>query len=549
MSDTAPTSEKEASGVTAWSPFTFPAFTVLWVATVISNIGTWMHDVGAGWLITELSPSPAIVAGVQAATTLPIFLFALLAGAVADIVDRRKLLLISNLFLGAIAFALACVVYLDLMTPVLLLLFTFAMGTGAAFMAPAWQAIVPKLIDPPHLGSAIALNSVGINISRAIGPALAGMLIVSIGLYAPFALNALSFLFIIGALIWWKPDAAPLQTLPAEHVLSAMRSGVKYALNSKPVKTTLVRAAAFFVFASAFWAMLPLIAKNVLAGGPSLYGLLLGSVGVGAVSGAFVLPMIKRKLGVHGTVFAGSIGTALVLLGLALVPNQGLAMAAAALAGLSWIAVLSSLHVAVQTALPDWVRARGLAVFLTVFFGSMSAGSVIWGQVATYSSIELALIIAASGMILFAVLTLPAKITARDVEALAPSSHWPEPILDTADPADDGAVRIDIAYDIKDSDQNDFLALMQDMRASRLRGGGYQWSLLQDAEHQNLYVESWFEPSWTDHLRHHARVSEEDKQLQDKVIALHQGQDRPAVTHWLTRKNTTSTKAKEGPLK
>ncbi len=419
------------------------------------------------------------------------------------------------------------------MTPTLLLVFTFAMGTGAAFMAPAWQAIVPKLIDPPHLGSAIALNSVGINVSRAIGPALAGVLIVALGLASPFAVNAVSFLVIIAALFWWSPAPGAVQSVPAEHILGAMRSGLKYTLNSQPVKATLIRAAAFFLFASAFWAMLPLIAKDVLDGGPGLYGLLLGSVGAGAVSGAFVLPAIKRKLGIGGTVFAGSIGTALVLICLSMVPNQVLALAAAALAGLSWIAVLSSLHVAAQTALPDWVRARGLAVFLTVFFGSMSAGSVIWGQIATHTSIETALMVAAGGALVFALITVPVKLKAYPVEALAPSSHWPEPVLMAEDQISDGPVRIDITYKVEAPDQGAFMKATKEMRASRMRGGGYSWSLLRNAEDKDEFIESWFEPSWTDHMRHHSRVSEEDRQRQGKVISLHSGVGPPKVTHWV----------------
>jgi len=241
----------------AWSPFRQTAFTVLWVATVVSNIGTWMNDVGAGWLMTGLAPSPQIVAMVQAATTLPVFLFAILAGAVADIVDRRRLLLVVNIGLAVVAFAVAAVVQADAMTPVLLLVFTFLLGTGAAFIAPAWQAIVPKLVPRSDLTAAVALNSMGINISRAIGPAVAGMLIAGFGLFWPFALNALSTLIVIAALIWWKPAKEAPDTLPAEHVIGGMMAGLRYAMFTKPIRLVLVRAAAFFLFASAFWAMLP----------------------------------------------------------------------------------------------------------------------------------------------------------------------------------------------------------------------------------------------------------------------------------------------------
>ncbi|MEM0922323.1 MAG: MFS transporter, partial [Pseudomonadota bacterium] len=229
------------------APFRHPAFTLLWIATVASNIGTWMHDVGAGWLMTELAPSPMMVAAVQAATTLPIFLFALLAGAVADIVDRRWLLIWVNLAMGIAALAMAALVHLGAMTPVLLLLFTFLFGTGAAFIAPAWQAIVPKLVPRSDLSAAIALNSMGINISRAIGPALAGFLIVAAGIAAPFLVNALSVIGIVAALWWWRPSAEPATGLPPEPIGAAIVTGLRHAWNNPALVATLIRAAAFFV--------------------------------------------------------------------------------------------------------------------------------------------------------------------------------------------------------------------------------------------------------------------------------------------------------------
>lgn len=225
----------------AWAPFGHRAFAVLWMATVISNVGTWMNDVGAGWLMTELAPSPLVVAAVQAATTLPVFLFALPAGAIADIVDRRRLLIAVNALLGAAATALALLVAWGAMTPALLLLFTFLLGTGAAFLAPAWQAVVPRLVPRPELPAAIALNSMGINVSRAIGPALAGALIVGLGLWAPFTVNALSFAAIIAALVWWTPPEAPPRRLPPEHVWGAMAAGLRHAAANGPLRATLDR--------------------------------------------------------------------------------------------------------------------------------------------------------------------------------------------------------------------------------------------------------------------------------------------------------------------
>lgn len=525
--------ETEDGSASAWAPFGHRSFTVLWIATVVSNVGTWMNDVGAGWLMTELAPSPAVVSLVQASTTLPVFLFALLAGAVADIVDRRRLLIVVNVAMGVMAALLAALVAIGAMTPILLLLFTFAFGTGAAFIAPAWQAIVPKLVPRPALPAAVSLNSMGINVSRAVGPALAGVLIVALGVVAPFVVNALSFVAIVLALIWWRPAPSPPSTLPPEQVFGAMRAGVRYALNSAPLKRTLVRAAAFFLFASAYWAMLPLIAKDVLGGGATLYGVLLGCVGAGAVVGALILPWIRKSLGANRTVACGALGTAAMLVLFALAPIDVVAALAASLGGVAWIAVLSTLNVAAQTALPDWVRARGLSIFLTVFFGAMSLGSLVWGQVAGATSIPVALMLAAVGAVVAVPVTWRAKLGEGEVPDLAPSMHWPEPMLAGGTPSADRAVTILIFYDIAAGNRPTFQSLMQELAAVRRRQGGYGWTLIQDASDPSRFAETWHESSWTEHLRHHARVTAADKALQDRIHQLHQGAAPPTAQHFL----------------
>ncbi len=517
-----------------WAPFRHSAFTVLWTATVISNVGTWMHEVGAGWLMTELSSSPLLVAGVQTATTLPVFLFALLAGAIADIVDRRRMLIIVNLFVAVAAACLAALVALGQVTPLTLIVFTFLLGTGAAFMAPAWQAIVPALVPRPDLSGAIALNSAGINISRAIGPALAGFLIVAFGLWAPFALNALSFIAVIAALVWWRPPPAAERRLPPERVRSAIVAGWRYVLNSGPVRATLVRAAAFFVFASAFWAMLPLVARETLAGGPTLYGLLLGAVGAGAVLGAVLLPSIKSRLGPDRTVAAGTLGTAAVLSVLATSSEQNLAIGASLLAGMSWIAVLSTLHVSAQTALPDWVRARGLSFFLTVFFGAMALGSLVWGQVAALTSINVSLLAAAAGATVLIGVTWRAKLGQGAAMDLAPSMHWPEPLIESNPSLDRGPVMIQVTYTVAEENRRAFLNLISALARARRRGGGYDWTLMQRADAPEQFVETWFEASWLDHLRHHERVSVEDQKLQEDLAALLPSRAVPQVIHYVS---------------
>ncbi|MEM7653393.1 MAG: MFS transporter [Pseudomonadota bacterium] len=524
----------EQSAPSPWAPFKTQAFAILWIATVVSNVGTWMHDVGAGWLMTSLDPTPSMVALVQAAVTLPVFLFALPAGAIADIYDRRKLLIAVNLGMSAVASALAVLVYLNLVTPLILLIFTFLLGTGAAFIAPAWQAIVPMLVPRKDLPSAIALNSMGINVSRAIGPALAGVLIAAIGLYAPFALNAVSFIGIIAALVLWKvPVKDKSHALPPERVGHAIRAGLRYVRRSGPFKATLIRAFLFFVFASGYWAMLPLVARDLLNGGPELYGILLGCVGAGAVSGAVILPKIKAALGPNRTVMVGTFGTAAAMATLAAVPNAWAAGIACALGGLSWIAVLSSMHVSAQTALPNWVRARGLSVFLTVFFGAMAAGSLIWGFTANHLGIAGSLLIAAAGLCLGTFGGAKWRLGQAEALDLSPSLHWPEPVLaDGMDP-DRGPVMVQISYSVDTEKVPDFLEALRELSAERYRDGAYEWGVFEDTEQPGAFVEYFLVDSWLEHLRQHERVSHADADLQERVRSYHSGDMPPTVRHLL----------------
>lgn len=513
------------------APFAYPAFAVLWLATMLSNIGTWMHDVGAGWLMASLSPSPLWVALVQTATSLPIFLLALPAGALADIVDRRRMLLVVQTLLALVAAGLGIVVAAGHATPLVLLLFTFAMGMGAALTAPAWQAIVPSLVPKSVLQQAVASNSVGINISRAIGPALAGLVITAFGLAMPFLINAGSYLLVVAALLWWRPPARTQRRLPAEDLIGGMRSGLRYAWHSVPLKATLIRAAAFFLFASAYWATLPLLAKQVLAGGVELYGLLLTCVGLGAVGGAFCLPWLRSRLSADGVVAAGTLGTALSMACLAVIHQPAVAAGACALAGLSWIAVLSSLNVSAQVALPDWVRARGLSIFITVFFGAQTAGSMVWGQTASAWGIPAALLLAALGAVLMIPLTWRYKLHQGGQLNLAASMHWPEPVSGQEQRHDRGPVMITIEYRIDTRSAGEFVLVMDGLSRQRRRDGAYAWGLFEDIEQPGRYLEYFLVSSWLEHLRQHERVTHADQDIQQQARAFHVGDGPPRVSH------------------
>lgn len=516
----------------AFSPFGHRAFALLWTATLISNIGTWMHDVGAGWLMTTLNPSPAVVTLVQAATTLPVFLFALFAGALADRLDKRKMLIAINMGLTAIITLLALLVWQELMTPILLILFTLAIGTGAAFMAPAWQAVVPQLVPREKLKPAIALNSMGINISRAIGPALAGVLIASIGLAAPFALNAISHVVIILALVLWRPEPMPVRSRHGS-IGSEMATGLRHVRHNSAMGATLVRALAFFLFASAYWSLLPLIARGAEGGGSQLYGILMALIGAGAVTGALILPKFQGRLSSDQTVMVGTTGTAIALVILALTTKPPALMLAAFLGGLSWIAVLTSFNVSAQMALPDWVRARGLAVFLMVFFGSMALGSVTWGQLANATSIPITLLTAAAGLIVGLVVTRNFEVGQGEALDLSAASAWPQAPAIEDDTAGDQPAMVTVEYHIAENDRDAFRTALAAFSKERFRDGATQWYLYQSVEDPKVWIESFHLPSWAEHIEQHDRVTKHDADLQTKVRALDMRDTGPVVQHFI----------------
>ena len=350
---------------------------------MVSNVGGWMYSAASGWLMTSLNPDPLLVALVQAASNLPIFLLAIPAGALADIFDKRKFLIVAESLTTAVSALYAAILAFGLATPGNLLLFTFLVGAAGALTVPAWQAVVPRLVPKDDMPSAVAANSVGVNISRALGPALGGVTISGFGIVAPFWLKRSPILAIVGALLWWREPNRPGTLLPAERFGRAIWTGLRHARSNPHLRGTMLRAAGFFLFASAYWALLPLVARTQIAGGPELYGVLLGVIGIGAVGGAFFLPRLKRKLGPDRLMALGTLGQviAMVLYGLAREPIM--ALAASLIAGSSWIAALATLTVSAQVALPDWVRGRGLALYTTVFFGCLTLGSAVWGEVAT----------------------------------------------------------------------------------------------------------------------------------------------------------------------
>jgi len=527
-----PKTEPSSAAPSSFGPFRHAAFAVLWTATVVANVGGWMYNAASGWLMTTLDPNPLVVSLVQVATSLPMFLFALPAGALADIVDRRMLLIVVETATTACAALIAALVWLDLVTPGILVLFTFLLGVAAALAAPGWQAVVPQLVPKQDLGAAVAANSVGINISRAVGPALAGIIIAAWDIAAPFWLNAICNLGIIAALAWWCPPMAPQHRLPPERFIGAITTGFRHARYNRHLRATLIRAVGFFLFASSYWALLPLVARSQIAGGPDLYGFLLGAIGAGAVGAAFALPWLKRRLGADRLVAAGTVGTALtlVLFGLARHPVTGLV--ASIVAGASWIAVLASLNVSAQVALPDWVRGRGLALFVTVFFGTITIGSALWGQVAAMLGLPAAHFVAAAGALIAIPLTWRWKLQTGAGLDLTPSMHWPAPVMSHAVEHDQGPVLVTVDYRIDPRNRDAFLVALDKLAQERRRDGAYAWGVFEDAGQEGRFLETFLVESWLEHLRQHQRVTNADRVLQDAVHRF-QVDGAPNVSHFI----------------
>jgi MFS family permease len=528
MSVAAPEAQTAPS---AFAPFRHPAFALLWTATLLSNIGTWMHDVSAAWLMTSLSSSPLVVSAVQAATTLAMALFALPAGAMADLFDRRKLLIGINLTKAALAVLLGVMTVAGVTEAWSLLAITFLMGVCAALAGPIFQSIVPSLVPREALRPAVALNAMGVNVARAIGPTIAGVVIVSSGVALSFFLNALSELIIIAALLLWKPAIVARKGDP-ERFVPAMVAGLRYAAHSAALKVVLWRAAAFFLAASAFWALLPLVARRMLGGDAALYGLMVGAVGFGAVAGALALPWLDRRFGAERLVRAGSGLMALVLALLALSPFRSGAIVASALAGVGWIMVLSSLSVAAQQALPDWVRGRGLALYGLVFFGAMTIGALGWGGLAALTTIPVALLGAAALMLAGIAFMRPKPLPAMVMD-LAPAGIWPEPAVAAPIAGDRGPVMVTIDYQIALADEAAFRAAVDRLQGERRRDGAYQWGLMQDVADPGRFTEWFLLESWAEHARQHQRVTKADADLHAAVRAFHIGAEPPLVRHLL----------------
>jgi predicted MFS family arabinose efflux permease len=522
--------ENISSWKAAFSPLSQPLFRTLWIASIVSNVGSWMHEVAEGWLMTTLTTSPVLVGLLETAVTLPVFLFALPSGALADILDRRRILIFTQTWMLIAAAVLGVLSLTGGVTPVVLLLLSFFLSIGGAMNGPAWQATIPDIVPTPQLSSAIALGSVGFNVARAVGPALGGLVIAASGPWAAFMLNAASFLGVIVVLLRWRREHKE-SILPGERIMGAMRAGVRYVRFSPVLQSVLIRTGVFMTFASAMWATLPFIARHEMGLSALQYGMLIGSFGTGAVAGAGILAYLRMRVSTDNVVRGATICFAGLLLTLALVRSFLPVCAAMFIGGIAWMAMMSSLTTAAMLASPSWVRARSMSVYLLVFMGCFAAGGAAWGFAGAQFGMSWTLAFTALGLIAGLGLTLRHRLASDSGADLTPSMHWPEPVSVFEPHPDHGPVMITVDYRVKPENLAGFSRAVHALGKIRRRDGAVEWGVFTDVGDPEKHVETFIVESWAEHLRQHERVTMADREIELKVHSFHTGPEPPEVRH------------------
>ncbi len=509
------------------APFRQPVFRMLWITWLMANICLWMSDVAAAWMMTSLTATPLWVALVQTAASLPVFLLGLPSGALADILDRKRYFLITQIWVAVVASLLSLTVFLGVLSPGLLLALIFANGIGLAMRWPVFAAIVPELVPRPQLPAALALNGVSMNASRIIGPLVAGALIASVGSAWVFLLNAVLSLIAAVVITRWQRVHKP-HPLGRERLVSAMRIGLQYVAQSAHLKGVLVRISIFFFTSTGLIALLPLVARGLHGGGAGTFTLLLAAMGSGAIVATAFLPRLRRQYSRDALVLGGAALQSSAMLVIAFTPYTWVAVPAMLLAGAAWITTANSLSVSAQMGLPDWVRARGMSMYQMAIMGASASGAAVWGQIATVSSVQTSVVLAALAGVSAMALVNYLKPGQGMVEDLTPSTVFKVP--QAAEPPAHGHVMVMIEYRIDPTRAAAFRALMQESRRSRLRHGALSWELLQDINEPGRFVEMMEDASWTDHLRRFDRVTAADVALRDRKLAFHIGESPPLVT-------------------
>ena len=542
MTDTALT-EAAPAEQSALAPLHRAGFRAAWTALAGSQVVIWMNTVGAVTVIAALSSSPTLIALVQTANSLPAVLLALLMGSIADIVDRRRFAIASQGWMLISVAALAALTLADLITPGLALGLTFALGAGMASTFVIYQALTQDFVPRSELPAAVALNGVAINIARAIGPALAGLIIAAVSAGALFAVEAGLLVVIVGLVVLRLRPPGPVHT-SRERLAPAVRAGVRFVRFSAPVRTVLFRSAAFSVSASALWALLPVAAIDRLGLSDSTFGLLMGCVGTGAILGATTLPRLRRRFAFDRMIAVASLGLAGGLIALAYLPWAELVAFTLLLTGACWLVVLSSLNTSAQRVAPGWVRARTLAAFQLVLQGALASGSLAWGLVTGAAGVATALTVAAAGLVVGVALARRWPLAGSEHSDLTPAGAWSDPNVGIEPRPDDGPVLITVEYRIEPDDADRFLRAMEDLGRIRRRDGAYRWDLYADLERPGCYLETFVVDSWSEHLRQHDRLTVADLELTKLAKSFHRGEQPPTVRHMLWARAALDTARK-----
>ena len=535
MSDVADTPEAATSkSGNALSALRHKLFRSVWLSNTASTFGGQVQIVGASWLMASLTQSHEMVALVQTASALPIMILSLLAGAIADNYDRRSLMLWAQIFMLTASALLTTLALFGLTTPYGLLLFTFLIGCGTAFSAPAWQASVASMVPRSELAAAVTLNTMGFNLARAAGPGVGGLVVAAAGAIAAFAINTISYLGLLVVLTRWKPELAP-RKLPPERIDIAMGAGIRYVMMSPSILAVLLRSVAFGTAMSATTSLMPMIARDLLGGGPTLYGTMLGLYGVGAVAGGFAGHSLRKRMSNETLVRLSSLlfGACAAVAGLSsIVP---VTLVALFFAGGAFILILSSLNVTVQLTSPRWVTGRALAVHRVALFGGIACGSWTWGILAEEQGLGFALVVSTAVHIVCAAIGIWRPLTQADDLNLDPLDRWIEPKTAVAIEPVSGPIVITIEYQIREADIMPFLAAMAQLRRVRRRDGARKWTLLRDLADAELWVERYHTPTWVEYVRHNQRRTHQDLQVLARIRKLHQGDEEPLIHRRIER--------------
>lgn len=523
-----------------WAPLRRPVFRALWWTSVVSSVGLWMQDIAQSWLITSLAPSPVMVSLVQTATYLPFFLLAIPAGAVADVVDRRILLLTSMLWICMAVVALGLLTISGSMTAWLLIVLIFVSGLGSAMNSPAWNSLTPELVPKSELESAVALGGAGFNCARGIGAALGGLLVAKLGAGWVLLINAMLMSLMWTAIFRWKRE--PVVNEVPERVLGAMRAGIRYVRHSKPLRHVLTRTGIFVFSASCLWALLPLLARKIMNLDSTQYGLIISMFGIGTLCGATILPHLRKSVSLD--VLAAT-GTALFAVGMASVAVFSfyhVALGAMLLSGAGWIFACNAINSAMLMASPSWVRARSVAMYLLVFQGCLAFGSLCWGFVAQKFDMPHAMLGASLGLVASLAIGIKYKLTAVEKLDMRMSGPWPKVETTVTPHPDHGPVLITIEYHVDQESINEFFDAIGALEKQRRRNGAFQWHLFIDLSTPGVYVESYFVETWAEHLRLRDRATLDDITAEKRVYACHTGDCEPKVKHMVTERRRKKAK-------